>query len=123
MIAGQLRESLGLEVRVSPRSINELAQRLTDGEAPWAVGVDNGWIDLDDWLYPYFHTEGNANTFVLRDEEMDALIEEQRAEMSPDRRQAIAYEVQRRLLDLNVGANFVSEDVVTLFWPYLQLFP
>ena len=123
LIAGQLRESLGLDVRVSPRSINELAQRLTDGEAPWAVGVDNGWIDLDDWLYPYFHTEGNANTFVLRDEEMDALIEEQRAEMSPDRRQAIAYDVQRRLLDLNVGANFVSEDVVTLFWPYLQLFP
>ena len=123
LIAGQLRDTLGLSVQVAPVSIDELARRLIDGEAPWAVGVDNGWIELDDWLYPYFHSNGSANTFVLRDEEMDALIEEQRAEMSSARRQQIAYSVQRRLLDLNVGANFVSEDVVTLFWPYVQLFP
>ena len=100
-----------------------MAERLLQGEAPWAVGVDNGWIELDDWLYPYFHRDGNANTFVLRDEALDGLIEEQRAEMSSERRQEIGFDVQRRLLDLNVGANFVSEDVVTLFWPYVQLFP
>ena len=123
LISGQLRDTLGLNVRVQPLSIDELARRLSAGEAPWAVGVDNGWIELDDWLHPYFHSAGSGNTFVLRDEEMDALIDEQRAEMSSGRRQEIAYDVQRRLLDLNVGANFVSEDVVTLFWPYVQLFP
>lgn len=123
LIAGQLFDTLGLEVQVRPVGIEELAERLLAGEAPWAVGVDNGWIDLDDWLYPYFHSEGNANTFALRDEGLEALIEEQRGEMSATRRQQIAYEAQRRLLELNVGANFVSEDVVTLFWPYVQLFP
>ena len=123
LISGQVRDALGLNVQVSPLGIEELALRLSEGAAPWAVGVDNGWIELDDWLYPYFHTDGSGNTFVLRDEEMNALLEEQRAEMSSERRQQIAYEAQRRLLDLNVGANFVSEDVVTLFWPYVQLFP
>ena len=123
LIAGQIRDALGFNVQVNRMSIEELALRLSEGTAPWAVGVDNGWIELDDWLYPYFHTDGSGNTFVLRDEAMNALLEEQRAEMSSERRQEIAYEAQRRLLELNVGANFVSEDVVTLFWPYVQLFP
>ncbi len=123
LIADQLAATLNLEVAVREVSVEGLAERLLQGEAPWAVGVDNGWIELDDWLYPYFHREGSANTFVLRDEELDRLIEEQRAEMSSERRQEIGFDVQRRLLDLNVGANFVSEDVVTLFWPYVQLFP
>lgn len=123
LIAGQLRETLQLDVRVTPVGIRELARRLSQGEAPWAVGIDNGWLDLDDWLYPYFHSSGSGNTFVLRDESLDAQIEEQRAELSAERRQQIGHEVQRRLLELNVGANFVSEDVVTLFLPYVQLFP
>ncbi len=123
LIARQLRETLQLDVRVTPVGIRELAQRLSEGEAPWAVGIDNGWLDLDDWLFPYFHSDGSGNTFVLRDPELDAQIEAQRAEMSAERRQQIGYDVQRRLLDLNVGTNFVSENVVTLFLPYLQLFP
>lgn len=123
LIRDQLAAALDLDVSVSAVSIGTLAQRLVAGEAPWAAGFDNGWIDLDDWLYPYFHSEGTANTFALRDDDLDALIGEQRAEMSPDRRQEIGYDVQRRLLDLNVGVNLVSEDVVTLFMPYVQLFP
>jgi peptide/nickel transport system substrate-binding protein len=123
LIAAQLRQYLQLDVQVTAVGINELARRLSEGTAPWAVGIDNGWIDLDDWLFPYFHSSGAGNTFVLRDEELDAQIGEQRREMSAERRQAIGYDVQRRLLELNVGANFVSEDVVTLFLPYVQLFP
>ena len=123
LVAGQLRVTLGLQVQVNALPIDELSRRLLEGEAPWAVGVDNGWIELDDWLYPYFHSEGAGNTFALRDEEMDALLEAQRAELSSGARRELAYDAQRRLLDMNVGANFVSEDVVTLFWPYVQLFP
>lgn len=123
LIASQLREALNLQIQVKTVAIEDLTNRLAQGEAPWAIGVDNGWIELDDWLYPYFHSEGKGNTFVLRDEEMDALLVEQRSNMSAERRQEIAYEVQHRLLDLNVGANFVSEDVVTLSQPYVQLFP
>ena len=123
LVAGQLRATLGLQVQVNALAIDELARRLLEGEAPWAVGVDNGWIELDDWLYPYFHSEGAGNTFALRDEEMDALLEAQRAELLSGARRELAYDAQRRLLAMNVGANFVSEDVVTLFWPYVQLFP
>lgn len=123
LIRDQLAAALDVDATVTPISIETLAQRLVTGDAPWAAGFDNGWIDLDDWLYPYFHSEGAGNTFALRDDALDALIGEQRAEMAPDRRQAIGYDVQRRLLDLNVGVNLVSEDIVTLFMPYVQLFP
>jgi len=123
LIRDQLEATLGLNVTITPVPIQALGQRLSEGQAPWAVGSDDGWIELDDWLFPHFHSEGTRNSFALRDDDLDALIADQRAEMSPDRRQAIGYDVQRRLLDLNVGANFVSEDVVTLFWPYVQAFP
>ncbi len=123
VIARQIGAALQLDVQVTAVGINELARRLREGEAPWALGVDRGWIELDDWLYPYFHSGGGGNTFVLRDEEMDAQIEEQRAEMATERRQELAYQLQRRLLQLNVAANFVSQDSLTLFMPYVQLFP
>ena len=40
---------------------------LFDGEAPWVAGSDIGWVDLDDWVYPYFHSAGHGNSFPLRD--------------------------------------------------------
>lgn len=122
-IASQLRENLGLDVTVTPVQITELAQRLVDGNAPWAVGSDTGWLTLDDWVYQYFHSTGSNNSFPIRDPDLDALLEAQRAEMDEATRQGQAYDIQRRLLTLNAGVNLVSEEAVVLSWPYIRDFP
>ncbi|MEP7216230.1 MAG: ABC transporter substrate-binding protein [Anaerolineaceae bacterium] len=119
----QLQQSLGLNVKVYPVAIGELITRLLSGQAPWAAGPDNGWVDLDDWVYPYFHSSGTKNSFPVRDAALDKLIESQRSELNESQRRDIGFEIQRKLLGLNAGVNFVSERVVALGWSYVKDFP
>ncbi|HMO53049.1 MAG TPA: ABC transporter substrate-binding protein, partial [Tepidiformaceae bacterium] len=122
-IRDQLQANLGLATQVYPMPLAQLVNLLLTAEAPFAVGPDTGWIDLDDWVYPYFHSNGTKNTFPLRDTEIDSLIEAQRVEFDEANRRQIGYEIQRRLLAVNAGVNLVSERVVTLAWPYVKGFP
>ena len=123
-IRQQLEANLGLtQFRVVPISLAELSSLLVSGAAPFAAGPDNGWIDLDDWVYPYFHANGTKNSFPLRDTELTTMIDAQRAELTKATRREIGYNIQRRLLDLNAGVNLVSERVVALSWPYVKGFP
>ena len=123
IIQTQLDESLGIPVKVSAVTQQDLYQRLFSGEAPWFVTFDNGWTELDDWLYPYYHSTGTANSFALRDEKIDRLIEKQRVTTDQIERREIGFDVQRELLQLHLASNFVSERVISLQWPYLQEFP
>ncbi len=123
LIKNQMKQNLDLNITVNAVPIENIIQRLIDGTAPWVAGVDTGWLDLDDWLYPYFHTNGPKNTFPLRDPEIDSLIVNQRGEYDEAYRRNVAHQIQRKLLQLNPGANFVSERVVTLSWPYVKNFP
>jgi peptide/nickel transport system substrate-binding protein len=123
-IKEQLAANLGLtQVRVVPVPLNQLAGLLVSGQAPWAAGPDNGWVDLDDWVYPYFHSSGTKNSFPLRDAELTAMIDAQRVELNKDSRREIGFNIQRRLLALNVGVNLISERVVALSWPYVKGLP
>lgn len=123
-IKEQLAANLGLEqVRVVPIPLAELSSLLISGTAPWAAGPDNGWIDLDDWVYPYFHANGTKNSFPLRDAELTAMIDAQRVELDKAKRREIGYNIQRRLLTVNAGVNLVSERVVALSWPYVKGLP
>ena len=63
-------------------------------------GFDNGWIDLDDWVYPYFHSTGSKNSFKVSDPELDMLLDDQRQEFDIDRRRELGYHIQRYLLGL-----------------------
>ncbi len=119
----QLKQALDLNVTVTPVQTGELVKRLFAGSAPWAAGPDSSHTDLDDCVFPYFHSEGTQNTFPLRDKEMDALIVSQRTELDAGKRRQIGFDIQRKLLALNVGVNFVSERVVALSWPYVRDFP
>jgi peptide/nickel transport system substrate-binding protein len=123
LISGQLKQALNLNVKVYPFPLGDLVNRMLTGNAPWVAGPDDGWTDLDEWVYPYFHSEGTKNSFALRDTEMDALIASQRVELNEGRRREIGLNIQRKLLDLNVGLNFVSERVVAMSWPYVKNFP
>jgi ABC-type transport system substrate-binding protein len=125
-LGARIREHLlplGLTVTVQPLPIGELVAQHFAGQAPWIAGPDTGWIDLDDWVYPYFHSEGTQNSFALRDEELDGLIVGQRGEMDAAARQKAGHDIQRRLLKINAGVNLVSERIVALRWPYVRNFP
>ena len=123
-IKEQLAQNLGLtQVRVVPVPLNQLAGLLVSGQAPWAAGPDNGWVDLDDWVYPYFHSNGTKNSFPLRDTELTTMIDAQRVELNKNNRREIGFNIQRRLLALNVGVNLISERVVALSWPYVKGLP
>jgi ABC-type transport system substrate-binding protein len=123
LIQQQLARNLGLEVGVFPMSLGEITARLLAQQAPWVAGPDTGWIDLDDWVYPYFHSSGVKNTFALRDEALDGMLASQRADFDHESRRRMGYAIQRRLLELNAGVNFVSERVIALAWPYVRQFP
>ena len=123
LIRQQLKATLDLSIAIYPVPIGELVGRMLSGNAPWVAGPDNGWIDLDDWVYPYFHSSGTKNSFALRSSDLDGLIDAQRKELDEPRRRAIGYDIQRKLLALNLGVNFVSERVVALAWPYVRGFP
>ena len=119
----QLKTNLGLDITVSPVSLAQLGQGLIAGGYGWAAAPDMGWIDLDDWIFPYFHSTGSRNSFALRDSDLDKVIESQRTELDASKRQQIGFDIQRRLLALNAGVNFLSEKVLTLTWPYVKSLP
>ena len=122
-IRDQLKAALDLPVTVYPVTLKQLGAAQITSEYTWAAGQDIGWVDLDDWVYPYFHSSGTRNTFALRDPDLDKLIEAQRAELDETKRRAVGYDIQRKLLALNAGVNFVSETVVALRRSYVREFP
>ena len=104
----QLQEALGVSVNeeVDATGYTTLAQCLLRNTAnsdsdtcAFTWGFDNGWIDLDDWVYPYFYTGGTKNSFVLSDPALDDLLDKQRAEFDYETRRDLGYEIQRYLLE------------------------
>ena len=122
-ISRQLWNALEIDVRLEYVPIDELVDRHFGGDAPWIAGPDTGWLDLDDWVYPYFHSSGHQNSFAVRDDDLDELLEAQRVEMDTDDRRELGKDIQRRLLEINAGVNLVSERIVALSWPYVRDFP
>jgi peptide/nickel transport system substrate-binding protein len=123
VMKSQLKVNLDLDVNVLLVNQAQLGTGLLDGSFAWAAAPDNGWVDLDDWVFPYFHSTGTKNTFPLRDPDMDALIESQRTQLDAAQRRETGYQIQRKLLAINPGVNFVSERLVALSWPYVKDFP
>jgi len=135
-----LRQNLGGNVKDQViRAYPQIAEGLLKGcdtmVATW--GFDNGWIDLDDWVYPYYHTGGPKNSFGLSDPELDAMLDAQRAEFDEETRRQIGYRIQRYLLGVDPegsgaplelkpdGGSFARLDYATLVtagvsWPYYK---
>ena len=134
-----LRSSIGANVKKEViRSYPIIAEQLLKGcdvmKATW--GFDNGWVDLDDWVYPYFKTGGPKNSFGVSDPELDRLLDAQRREFDEETRREIGYQIQRYILgvkpdgsgplDLKPNtAAFARLDYATLIgagvsWPYYK---
>ena len=97
------------------------------GAMTW--GFDNGWIDLDDWVYPYFHSTGSKNSFRLNDPELDVLLDAQRKEFDIEARRELGYTIQRYMLGLegdglqkgaHSRAEYATPRTATVSWPYFK---
>jgi ABC-type transport system substrate-binding protein len=134
----QMQEVFGLTVQseTDPTGYTSLAQCLlrnaadaTDGTCAFTWGFDNGWIDLDDWVYPYFRTGGTKNSMLVSDPDLDAMIDKQRAEFEYEQRRQVGIDIQNYLLDkvlarldysapVNrfVGWNYVKNEVIATWF-------
>jgi peptide/nickel transport system substrate-binding protein len=118
-----LRQTLGAQTRTVIRSyvqVSESHQR-GDLEATWQY--DNGWIEPDDWLYPFFHSRGTKNSFRLSDPDLDSMLEAQRREFDHERRRELVMDIQRYLLE-NVLArlDYVTPTNLWVAWRYYNGF-
>jgi len=119
----QLEDVLGATVDTEIRDYTQIAERLTRGDLPMSWQYDNGWIDPDDWLYPFFHSRGTKNTFRYQDAQLDSMLEAQRREFDEERRRDLLLKIQRYLLD-NVLArlDYVTPINLWVAWPYYRNF-
>jgi peptide/nickel transport system substrate-binding protein len=109
LIQGQLRK-IGIDVQIKAQA-----------RPPWYEdnyhGATNGPImflrsgDLDG-LYALFHSSnigGNFNWSLLRDPEVDELLERGRELRDPQQRRALYLELEKKLLDMAVSVPLVDE--------------
>jgi peptide/nickel transport system substrate-binding protein len=115
----QLEQVLGAKVGYDRWSY----QKISQGVVPFGFAYDNGWIDLDDWLYPYFHTDGPKNDSGLSDPTLDGMLEAQREEFDFGERQRLGYEIQNYLLEnVLTRLDFVAAIWLWIAWPYYRNF-
>jgi len=118
-----LKEALDFDVkgRLDATGYTEIAQGLLQKRLVFIFGYDNGWLEPDDYLYPYFHSTGPKNSFNLSDPTLDQMLDGQRQEFDRERRRELVYDIQRYLLD-NVVArlDWVAEIDRGTRWPYCK---
>ncbi len=120
--AEQLRRALGVDVRFKSEPYSRIFEGLrTQGQHPFVFLMEEGGIDLDDWVYPYFHTAGGRNTFGISDAELDRMLEAQRAEFDEDARRRLGIQIQDYLLENTLTRiDCVSRTESSLLWPYVR---
>jgi len=130
-----MSQNLGLsedEIRITKEPYQRIAELLAEDTCDRGAmyfGFDNGWIDLDDWVFPYFHSTGSKNTFRLKDPDLDLLLEAQRREFDQEKRKALGDQIQRYLLGLEgdgmqTGAHarvdYSAPYLAIVTWPYVK---
>ena len=124
-----LNKNLGADVQTFIQSYVQILQgflRECD-QTQMSLAYDNGWIDLDDWLFPYFYSGGAKNSLGVSDPELDAMLDGQRREFDFEKRRALGYEIQRYILGEkgDKPAALSRLDYITAFgpsvsWPYYR---
>ncbi len=82
---------------------------------------DNGFTDLDDWLYSYYHTGGGLNSYPLSDPQIDQWLEDERAEFDYEKRREIGWKIQDRLqTEIVPGMRYFNDIGRSLRRPYVK---
>ncbi len=97
---------------------------LTSHKMDWYFGYDNGWIDLDDWLWKFFDSKAPPadNTFGLADPTLDGILDSTRTEFDFNKRQQLGYQAQRMLLPTALAprADIVNAVGNSTLWNYVR---
>ncbi len=121
------------KLRHREQSYQIIAENLTKEECGDNIamywGFDNGWIDLDDWVYPYFHSTGSKNSFRVNDKDLDVLLDAQRKEFDYQKRLQLGYQIQRYMLGLqgdglqkgaHARIDYAAPFLSAVSWPYYK---
>ncbi len=118
-----VKEVLGLDLKgeLDPTGYTRIAQGILEKSLVLVFGYDNGYNELDDYIYPYFHSTGAKNSFNLSDPQLDRMIEAQRSEMDYEARKKLGLEIQQYLLDETIAMPIWISDVNdVLDWSYVK---
>ena len=89
--------------------------------APLTFAIEDGGVDMDDWLYPHFRSGQAMNSYRLQDPRLDALLDRSRAEFDAGARHRIAIDVQDYLLaKANARLEFCAPIERRLRWGYVR---
>ena len=128
-----IKANLGITSDIKYQTVpySRIAEGLVNPEADLGAftwGYDNGWIDLDDWVYPYFISNGPKNSFKVSDPALDKLLVAQRREFDNTKRKSIGYDIQRYLLGMtkqdapaaNARIDYACPGGGSIRWPYYK---
>jgi peptide/nickel transport system substrate-binding protein len=118
-----LKDVLGLEVEMDLDSTGytKLVQGMAEKRIILSLAFDNGCSDPDDYIYPYFHTNGVRNSFNLSDPELDRLLDAQREEFDFQARHQIVIDIQNYLLDKTLAmVTWISPVNSEIYWTYVK---
>jgi ABC-type transport system substrate-binding protein len=128
-----IQRNLGIEEDIKYQTVpySRIAEGLNNQECDQASmtwGFDNGWVDLDDWVFPYFRTDGSKNSFEISDPNLDVLLDKQRTEFDIEARRQIGYEIQRYLMGTtnpeapaaNLRLDYATPGGGGVSWPYFK---
>jgi ABC-type transport system substrate-binding protein len=129
-VVRQLEQNLGAEVQTDvdqtgyTEIISCLSRAMAGAPAEGCMftwSFDNGFTDLDDWLYAYFHTGGGLNSYPLSDKLLDQWLDEQREEFDYEKRREIGFKISDRLdLEILPGYRYFNEINRSLARPYVK---
>lgn len=126
----QLIDALGVPITpvIDPSGYALIAAALgrnidgaTEGVAPFTFTLEDGGVDLDDWLYPHFRSGQPMNTYRLQDPQLDAILDKSRAEFDNDARHKLGIDAQDYLLTkVNARIEYLAPIERRLTWGYVR---
>lgn len=93
----------------------------TEGVASFTFMLEDGGVDLDDWLYPHFRSSGPKNTYRLQDPTLDTQLDKQRAELDNEERARLGLAIQEYLIgQVNARLDLLAPVDRRLTWGYVR---
>ncbi|MDP9237184.1 MAG: ABC transporter substrate-binding protein [Chloroflexota bacterium] len=126
----QLSDALGISVTpvvdasghvVIASALGRNLDGATEGVTAFTFMMEDGGVDLDDWLYPHFRSGQPMNTYRLQDPQLDAMLDKSRAEFDFDARRQIGLDAQEYLLSkVNARIEYAAPVERQLIWGYVR---
>ncbi len=126
----QLADVLAVQVRptvdgsgnaVISSALGKNIEGATEGTVSFTFMLEDGGVDLDEWLYPHFRSGAPMNTYRLQDPTLDALLDKQRGEFDDDVRHKIGLDLQEYLLaNVNARIEYLAPIDRRLTWGYVR---